>query len=41
MKRWPLFVSNLLITFIQLLNSFIHHFTLYFSGFFGSDISNQ
>lgn len=27
------FVSNLLITFIQLVNSFSHHFALYLSGF--------
>lgn len=35
MRRCPLFVSNLLITFIQLLNSFIHRFALYFFGFGG------
>lgn len=35
MRRWPFFVSNLLITFIQLLNSFSHHFALYYSGFSG------
>lgn len=32
-RRSALFVSNLLITFIQLFNSFSHHFAIYLSGF--------